>query len=377
MSKFTKKAKDIPPKGVLNEASDTTEYPYKKFITDCDTAVFRASKYVQEDYVIITRLKSGAKREFKTKTDFYGHWKNKSGGWLAEQNAKRAVAGKAPLKVEDFEIEPKVRLLPDIGDHIGEGVKNFDMFVGHIKKAKLAPEYLLCIGGKGNYRYDIAETLIYKGNRNEKPLLFAEIRERILDKYKSKVMIVDGKECDDQLAVFGKENEEKFLATGEWDYVLGFIDKDLKMIYSPSINLDRMEEGVTIRTKLECMKHFAKQLLIGDLSVDNIAGLPELVEPLRVKYGVRKGRGLGATTAENYLNSCETIKKVFERVVEAYRAYYGDDLFEYTNYKGETYQCCWIDRLDEVAQLVFMNYYEDPTSYDVRDTLDEYGVKYD
>lgn len=360
-----------------NLLDDDYEYPYELLIVDADTLVFRSSKFVQEDYIIVKHIKSGRKKEFRNKTEFYGHWSKKEGGWLAQTNQERSEKGLEPFSVEDFEITEHVRLIDEIEDHIEEGVKNFDFSVGHIKKTKLAPDYKLLIGGEGNYRYDIAETLEYKGNRPDKPLLFEEIKEAILIKYRNKIEVVEGREVDDQCAVYGRENASHHNKTGEWKYCLAFVDKDLKMIYSPYINYDNIEEGVTTPTPLECAKHYGKQLLTGDLSVDNIAGLPNIPNELREKYGVRKGKGVGDTTAINYLKSCDTIKEVFERVVEAYRAYYGDDLFEFTNHKGETYKCDWLDRLQEVAILVYMNPLEDPVSYDIRDTLDKLGVNYE
>ena len=285
MSKFSLQAKGV--------ASDDAaiDYPYEMIICDTDTQVFRAAKLVQEDYVIVMHRPSKKTMEFPNKTAFWGHWKTKSGGWLKEQNDKREEEGKKPFPVEDFEIEECVRLLddPEIKDHIEEGVKNFDFFIGSLKKLNLAPTYKLCIGGQGNYRYDIAESLPYKGDRPEKPILFTEIREAIINKYKNRVEIVDGKEADDQLAVYGKENYLHYKKTGKWKYVLGYIDKDLQMIVSPAINLDKMEEGVHINDVTEAFKKYGVQLLIGDKQTDNIPGLPNLVNEVREKYEIRKG----------------------------------------------------------------------------------------
>lgn len=360
-----------------DEIIEQKEYPYELLIVDADTPVFRASKFVQEDYVIVTHIPTGKEKEFKTKTEFYGHWQKKNGGWLRDTNLCREEKGLEPFPLEDFEVEQYERLLPDIVDHVEEGIKSFDFFVGSIKKTGLAPDYKLLIGGEGNFRYDIAETWEYKANRAAKPLLFEEIREAIISKYKSKVEIVNTKECDDQAAYYGRENVIHFQKTGKWKYCLGILDKDLRMIYSPQINYDHLDEGVYIPTPLECAKYYGKQLLCGDKSVDNIPGLPDIPNDLREKYQVRKGKSVGDSTAINYLKSCETIQGVFSRLVEAYRAYYGEEPFEFENYKGEKYQSTWLDRLNEQAMLVFMNYYENPLDYDIRKTLDKVGVSYE
>ena len=43
---------------------------------------------------------STEERSFPTRTAFFGHWKKKNGGWLAECNKER----KKPFLVEDFDI---------------------------------------------------------------------------------------------------------------------------------------------------------------------------------------------------------------------------------------------------------------------------------
>lgn len=366
---------------MIAKDTDTQEeyvhYPYEEVIIDADTPVFRAAKFVQEDFITVTHIKSGKEKEFPNTTAFYGHWKKKEGGWLAERNKEREDQGKPPFKVEDFTIEPGCRLVDEIKDHVEEAVKTFDFFIGSIRGAQLAPTYKLLIGGKGNFRYDIAEELPYKGNRSEKPLLFEEIKEAIISKYKNKVEIVDGKEVDDQCAVYGRENALNFRQTGEWKYCLAFVDKDLKMIYSPYINYDKLEEGITEPDQLECAKHYGKQLLCGDKAVDNIPGLPNLVNELREKHQVRKGSSLGDATAVKYLSSCETMTEVFQRVVDAYKAFYGTEEFMFTDYKDETYPCTWLDRLQETAILIYMNPMENPTDYRIEDTLKALGVNYE
>jgi hypothetical protein len=374
LSKFNKKSKSVS--GELEPLPDDFEYPYELFITDTDTAVFRASKFIQEDYITVKNNKSGKELEFKTKTEFYGHHSKKEGGWLAKFNAQKESSGKAGYKVEDFTITEHERLLDSIEDHLGEAIISFDRFIGGIKRARLAPDYLLCIDGGGNFRYELAESAPYKGERPSKPLMFQEVKDAIVEKYRKRVDLVHGKESDDKMSVYGVENLAGYRLTKKWKYVLGYIDKDLEMIISPSVNLDKMEEGVVLRTPLECTKRYGKQLLIGDKSVDNIMGLPNLTEELRLKYGVRKGKGLGDVTAIKFLEECRSSKEVFERVVEAYKAYYGVEEFKFTSYRGDVYNCNWLDRLSEVAMLVYMNPLDNPLDYNITQTLDKYGVDY-
>ena len=86
------------------DLDEDKEYPYEVFVIDSDTPIFRASKSVQEDYVIVTHKSSGKEREFPNKTEFYGHWKKKEGGWLGGINKDRVSSGKEPFPVESFEV---------------------------------------------------------------------------------------------------------------------------------------------------------------------------------------------------------------------------------------------------------------------------------
>lgn len=345
---------------------------FEKIIVDADTAVYQAANNIQEDYIEVIHKPSGTKKEFKNKTEFHGHWKKKAGGWLAQKNSDRIEKGLEPFDVEDFEIVECARLSSEIDDHIKEAVNSFDYFVGTIKKAVSADDYLLCIGGEGNFRYDIAKILPYKGNRKEKPIYFQEVRDAILDKYKSKIEIVNGEEVDDRLGQYGWENYLNHRKTGEWKYCLSYIDKDLKMIISPSFNFRKISEGLQYTTPEDSATYFCMQLLIGDKTTDNIPGLPNFTKEVQEKYGIRGSRGIGEALATKYLADCESVKEMFERVVEAYKSYYGD-VYEFTSYNGKVYIYSWLDFLRENAILLYMRREKDEM-YDIKDTLDRLGV---
>lgn len=344
-------------------------------IVDADTALFRAAKFIQEDYIVVTHKSSGRTLEFANKTLFWGHWKKKAGGELSKINEKRGEKDLPPFLPEEFEIEELARLSPEIKDHLEEAEKSFDYFIGHIKKIANCKDYHLYIGGDYNFRYDIAHILKYKGERKEKPILFEEVRDLILKKYKNKITICEGVEADDQLSVLGAENYKHFRKTGEWKYLLCYIDKDIKMVISPHINPDK-EEGIIFNTPLEAARCYCSQLISGDLGTDNILGLPNLSEEVQEKYSLRKSKGVGVATALKLLEGAESIKELFERVVEAYRGYYGADITVFTSHRGEEIGYSWLDFLQENAMLLYMHH-SDHTKYQISDTLDKLGVDYE
>lgn len=348
---------------------------FKRIIVDADALVFNAANSMQELYVIITHTPSGKKKEFPNKTAFHGHWKKREGGWLADENAKRVEKGKAPMSIDDFEIEELVRLSPATKTHLQDAMRVFDSSVGSIKRTVEAEDYLLCIGGKGNFRFDVAHILAYKGNRLAKPLLFQEVKEAVLEKYKKYIEIVDGEEADDRLGQYGWANYQRFKKTGVWEDVLAYVDKDLDMIASPSFNFSATTPVLKSTDMKQAAKCFCAQLLSGDKSVDNIGGLENLAPETIKKYGLRNGRGVGKATALSFLEPAETVKEMFERVVEAYRDYYGDD-YTFVSHRGEEMQYTWLDVLQENAILLYMRKKKDEM-YDIRTTLNQLGIKYE
>ena len=349
---------------------------FELHIADFDTPIYKAATSMQENYIIVTHVPSGNKKEFSNKTEFYGGWKNKDGGWLADINFDRVESGKEPFLVEDFEIEELSRLTDEVDNHVEEALKGIDYSVGKLKKLVPANDYQLVIGGKENFRYDLAQEVPYKGQRVEKPLIFAELRDAFLRKYASKIFIAEGREADDYLSEKGYENYRHFMKTGVWKYCLSYIDKDIDMVVSPHVNPNKPELGIIYNSPLEAAKCYASQLLTGDKSVDNILGLPSLTEDIRDKYGIKKTNGLGKATADKLLDPCDTPKECFERVVEAYKSYYGPrKKHTFTNFRDEELKWGWKDFLSERANLLWMYRTED-CKYDIfEDTFKGLGVK--
>jgi hypothetical protein len=221
---------------------------YKLIIADSDTPLYRAAKSVQEDYILAT-LPDGIKKEFKNVTSLWGHHAKKEGGWLAEENEDRLSKSLPAWETDDIEIEECSRLSSDLSDHLDEAEKQFDYFVGKLKKSGLAEDYLLVIGGEGNFRDEVAYLQPYKGKRKAKPLLFKELRDLIAKKYSSKIVVANGEEADDVLGQYGWENYLKYKETGEWENILSYIDKDIDMVISPSWNYnDDLDEALKVRT---------------------------------------------------------------------------------------------------------------------------------
>lgn len=350
----------------------------KKYIAliDADTPVLRAALSIQNNYIIVTHNESGWEKRFDNQTKFWGHWKNKAGGWLKDKNTKNETQGKPLVSPDDFTIEECSELNPEIDNHLEKAIEQFDYFVGKVKKLPFVEDYVLGIGGEGNFRKQTAKILPYKGLRKDKPLLFMEVKEAIIQKYSRKVVVVNDEEVDDWCGIKGFENYKHYLRTGEWKYVIGFVDKDLEQIISPQFNYLDDKPEIFIPTPEQSAMAFCVQCLAGDKGTDNIQGLPNFTEEIREKYSLGKTKGIGKATAVKYLEGSESIKEMFERVVEAYKSYYGVDKEKFTSWDDQEYMWNWLDYLQDNAHLLWLRR-EEGEMYQITKTLDKLGVNYE
>lgn len=183
-------------------------------------------------------------------------------------------------------------------------------------------EVIIVLSGKGNYRYDLAKTQPYKGNRvaSRKPDRFDDIR-RYLDVYWN-AQIAEGMEADDLMGIMS-----------DTDTIIASQDKDLRMI--PGLHFELNDRGVFCafdpgfleldRSKKEAklfgvgFAWFCAQMLMGD-RVDNIPGVP----------------GLGPVKVYNLLKDCCTVEEYLNKIIDIY------------------YDHGIIERMDEIAGLLWI-----------------------
>lgn len=325
---------------------------FEKIIVDADKHLITAAKSVQEDYVEVTFNRTGETLEFPGIQSFWG--KGKALGGEAEKWAKFYGVQLSGDKLNDFTITHHSRLRADMTEHLEEALKQFSYNVGAIKRLPYADDYVLCLGGQGNFRYDVAKILPYKGMRKEKPIVFQDLKDRVFTQYKKKVDISNGYESDDKMGMYATENQAYFRKHGKYKYLLAFCDKDLKQLWGPWVNIDNLDLGVMEITPLEACHHFCYQMLKGDLSVDNIKGLPDLAPESRAKYGLRNTPGCGEVAATTILAGCTTPAELLSRVVEEYKAYFKEPTTFMSPVDGQEYTYTWKEFLNENARLLWM-----------------------
>lgn len=154
-----------------------------------------------------------------------------------------------------------------------------------------ADDYKAYITGKSNYRYDVAKTVPYKGNRKDmkKPKHYDFLRDVLVRRLGAEV--TDGIEADDAVAIASAEDPSAIIV---------HVDKDLDQLpgkhYNP--NKDLHYEV----SEIEGLRNFYKQMLVGDRT-DNIEGVPKI----------------GPVKAGKWLDNKQTEQEMLQQVWELYQ----------------------------------------------------------
>lgn len=150
--------------------------------------------------------------------------------------------------------------------------------------------YVAYISGANNFRYDIATTVPYKGNRKApKPKHYQALRERLK---KLGCIESEGEEADDRIAIEAYSRDVD-------SYTIIKVDKDLDQIRGTHYNpITKVFKSIT---EDDALKNFYLQLLQGDRT-DNIPGL----------------EGIGPKKALKALADCTTEAELYAKVLEVY-----------------------------------------------------------
>ncbi len=162
-----------------------------------------------------------------------------------------------------------------------------------------ASKYYIYLSGKENFRKLIDPE--YKANRLDKPRpkWLPDARDWLKFHWGAKE-VENNFEADDAMGVEQCQNPEKS--------VICSLDKDMLMI--PGEHYNWHKDLFTAVSELEGLRHFYKQLLIGDSS-DNIKGI----------------HGVGPVKAAKLIDNLETEKEMYELTKDMY----DDDLRYYRN----------------------------------------------
>ncbi len=278
----------------------------KLALIDADTMIYQAAALIQKNPV--TTKHKVNRKNVKT-------WDNitEFRTWLKQDENQGYLE-------EHFEIS-KEAILTEPLEHAYHVLK---LQVEKVASKEWCKGIHLYVGGNGNYRKDYATITPYKGNRGEKPLAFYDVLAFFMEEYKGYITMCHGEEAEDGVAYEAwprylkartKRNKELM------DVVICHVDKDLNQIPGWHYNYSK-DEDVFWLSDLEAGVHFWWQMLKGD-PTDCIPGLQGVGQNTRNKYGLRASKGCGETSATTILDGVSSEKEAAQRVVDAYRDYYG------------------------------------------------------
>lgn len=148
---------------------------------------------------------------------------------------------------------------------------------------------ILCLSGKNNFRYQVAVSKPYKGNRKnkEKPPQYANIRADLISR--NNCLVAENMEADDLLCILVekyKDEYEVILVSDDKDFALcrckqyrhtnnHILDVKDEIVISRVSKIDKVSELPIFKTVTKYYGEYAwlYQMLVGD-SADNIPGVP-------------------------------------------------------------------------------------------------------
>jgi len=200
--------------------------------------------------------------------------------------------------------------------------------------------------GKSNFRVKAATTLPYKGQRKtneEKPKFYDEIRDYLQKHFGFQMM--RGVEADDALTI----TSEHFKDNPKVTTVIATKDKDLWQY--PGLHYNMNKKEMMEISEAEAHRNFWRQMILGDMSTDNIPGLSHAAkwdivfkdDEARKKHRPIPCHQFGKQRAEKILDEVDPLdyaETIFKYYIEAYETEEDDSV--------------GADRFCETFSLVFM-----------------------
>ena len=293
---------------------------------DFDTALVSAAAAQQKNTIFARHIASGRKKEYDNRTAFK-NWLKENPKWKAEQ----------------FEIEDNATIVGSVNNAV-EGLLGR---MHDISESNPVKSVKFVVGGPhGNFRDKIARIQPYKGQRGEKPLLFSAIKEKLLKRIPEYIVQPSTDiESDDVCSIW--LTEDRYLGEDSCK-AISSPDKDLKMCVGWHTDATRWDDAAHYVNDFTGFYQLAWQALRGD-KIDNILGIPEAVESVRDKFGIRKGRGFGEVAATKCLAGCASKEEIAQRVAWVYKETFKDG---YVLDDGTILS--WVEVMDENVILLKM-----------------------
>lgn len=334
-------------------------------IWDSDGIVYKAGFVGETHTVEVKHIRSGKIKEFNNKTEFWGHWKKKSGGWLGETNAVRVEKGLAPFTVDEFQIEEKRVVTEDIANVL-HTVKT--MISSSMEATKTTDLVSYIAGPTPLKRLEQSTLMEYKGNRKDaiRPLLKDDIVDYIM-KHQKGALANRGLESDDECIIRSVGEKKK----GKKSVVITF-DKDVKGCPVYFYNPDKPDEGVRNGDQ------FGELFITEKGEVDGIGRLWKYFQCIagdstdHYKANCFSDKKWGDKSSYEVLKDCKNDKEGFQAMYDVFCYLYPEKI-EVEGWRGDLIQITPTYVFQEMWNMCHMRRWEDDV-VDVKTILSKYKI---
>ena len=320
-------------------------------VFDYDWVIFKAACAVEKRFITVKNKKTNEDFKFNNRTELYGNWRKKDGGWLALQEGITLD----DLEIEDDrEVEPLANALQLAKTIIENTVNDLNGF-----------EYWGYVSGSSNFRKDICTLLPYKGNRDN---LIVPVHRKDVSEYLVKhhnairtdkieaddaVVMQAYKSIKDKQSIVCAVNEKDFLGCdGNW---WNYDNKTLTKVRGFG-ELHRNSKG-EVKGTGRMWKYF--QVCFSD-RVDNYAA--NCFSP----------KNNGEVAVYNRLKDCKNDLEAFSAMKEHFMHLYPEPI-EITNFRGSTFIIDWIYVMQEQFNMAHLHRFKDDF-INVREVMKNLGV---
>jgi hypothetical protein len=316
---------------------------------DYDPILYTAGSVGEKRHIKVVHRQSGDEWEFKTRTEFYGHHKQKKGGWLAQWNADKADDLKR--SPEDFDITDVQ--VPEPFSNAAHTVKRI---IASVCESVGGSPHYYGYSGKGTvFREDVSTVIKYKGNRENslRPVLLDELKDYLVMRHRCE--IITGIEADDACSIDSYTAWPKYKKSGNDadKLILACVDKDYLQCDAHIINISNLSAGVDSFSGLGSLWRNEKgdvkgrgrmwlyyQTLYGDHSDNYFAASAS---------GVKWGE----VAAFSRLKDAQSDKEAWEALVAGYKFLYPSPK-TIIGWRGDPIEVDWLSMLQENFTLARM-----------------------
>lgn len=325
-------------------------------VLDLDKYKYSAAYVGEKRTIEVTHKTEGWSKPYKSRTEFWGHWKKKAGGALALMNKERdSIWLPDEFEIQDIQTpEPIANVLHSAklmveGDLYTTGAKSFEAYLGEGE----------------SFRVQVSTLLKYKDrDYSMRPLALDAVTEYLRNKFKADV--IRDIEADDMCVISAFKQPNKFIIGEDKDYwgcPVNFYD------------VNRRERGIVNCNKLGHLFLDEKGNVRGEGRIHLYYQIASQDDVDVYKANCFSDVDWGSKGAYKALVNCKTDKECFQVLVDIFKMLYPEPK-TIIGWRGDEILIDWFYVLQEMFWMANMKKTVDEPLVDVKAVLERLGVQY-